>query len=174
MTRKGAIWVSTVLYILISLAIIALVLVSVQPVINKNTDKAIIEQSKQVLDSLDETIDKVSNLGEGTQFEVEITIKKGQLIIDSEENFVSWLLEDSSYMYSEPNQEIVLEGGKKTIQTLKNNDKWKVIFTYKYPNLDLESSLLPLKPAENPYNLLVKNKGKTSPDENKIIQIFEG
>ncbi|MEM1536074.1 MAG: hypothetical protein QXQ82_02735 [Candidatus Pacearchaeota archaeon] len=165
MSKHAVVWVSTVLYTLITLALISFVLVAVKPVIDKNRDKAIIEQSVEMLDRIDETIEQTSFVP-GTVMKVEFLIKRGMLIINASNDSISWELEDSSYAYSEPGQKIVR--GKKAILTKQNPaGKWFVSITLNY-NYNItynnqETSKVFI-PSEIPYSIFVKNKGDNTLD----------
>jgi hypothetical protein len=132
MSKKGVVWVSTVLYILISLTVLSLVLVSVQPIIDKNRDKTICSQSEQVLRNIDDTMGKVSE-NQGNRFSSDVKISRGNLIINSSSNRIEWQLKDSAYQYSEENQEITQ--GKIHIITKKNGNKWQVSMYLDYQDV---------------------------------------
>ena len=57
--ERGQVWVETVLYTLIGLALIALVLAFVTPKINQSRDKIIVEQTINSLNEFDEKIGAV-------------------------------------------------------------------------------------------------------------------
>lgn len=162
MSNRAVIWVSTVLYTLITLALISLVIVAIKPTIDKNRDKVIIEQSLEMLDKIDEAIDQASFV-QGTVAKIEVVIKKGMLVINSSDDSILWKLEDSAYMYSEPGQSI--KKGKKTILTNPNGDKWSVTITLKYNynitynNKEISKLFLP---SETSYSLFIKNEGNNN------------
>ncbi|UCD20568.1 MAG: hypothetical protein JSW08_02195 [archaeon] len=156
MKKKAVIWVSTVLYILISIAIIALVLTAVTPVINKNKDKALVEQSLEMLNELDEGVERAS-LTEGTQALVEIVMKKGTLTI--EESQITWTLQDSAYMYSEPGKYIGTRLVSLTEQTQDNKFDIHLILNYTGRTFNLDYNGRTLQPSENPYRIFIKNTG---------------
>ena len=134
--KKGVIWVSTVLYILISLAILSIVLVSVQPIINKNRDKAVLYQSESMLREIDSTIMKASDR-EGTILTSNVKISRGNLIINSSSDRIIFLLKDSSYQYSEENKTI--KTGKIYSETRKVNGKWQVLMYLDYKQGNTEN-----------------------------------
>jgi len=129
MSKKGAIWISAVLYILISLAVLSLVLVSVQPIINKNRDKTIFSQTEQILKNIDDTIGRVSE-NQGNKFSSDVKISRGNLIINPSMDVIEFQLNDSAYQFSEENQ--LIKQGKINILTTKNGDKWKVSMYLNY------------------------------------------
>ncbi|MEM4702969.1 MAG: hypothetical protein QXP53_00565 [Candidatus Pacearchaeota archaeon] len=176
MSKKAVVWVSTVLYTLITLALISLVLVAVKPVIDKNRDKVIIEQSTEMLDQIEETFNKAS-ITEGTRLSLRIMIKKGSLLLNSTNDIITWQLQDSSYMYSEPNTVLVKEGGRRIIlteQSKTNPDKWLVSLTFNcsaagynitYSGKEQNKTFLP---AESSYLFFIENKG------NNTLDIYTG
>jgi len=156
MNRKGDVWVSTVLYTLITIAVIALVLAAVTPVINKNKDKVIIEQSVDMLNQIDQAIDTSIQV-EGTRAMVELSIKKGNLIFDS--NQISWKFDDSNYMYSEPGQ--IVNKGKMIILTMPKDNKWSINITLNNLEINITSQLV-LQPSDTSYKLFIENLGYNS------------
>ena len=56
MESKAQIWVETVIYTLIALAIMGLLLALIKPTIEEKKDKAVIEQSKLILDDINKKI----------------------------------------------------------------------------------------------------------------------
>lgn len=132
MSKKGAIWVSVVLYIMISFAVLSLVLVSVQPIIDKNRDKAICEQTEIILKNIDSRLSEVSET-QGTRLSSNVRISRGSLIINSLDNRIVWNLKDSAYQFSEDGKEIIQ--GKIHILTKKNNNKWNVTMYLDYQDV---------------------------------------
>lgn len=127
--KKAAIWVSAVLYILISLSILSIVLVSVQPIIDKNRDKALLYQSENILREIDSTLSRVSE-NEGTILNLDVKISRGNLIINSSSDKIAFELKDSAYQHSEENK--VIKTGKIYSVTKKINGKWGVLIYMDY------------------------------------------
>ncbi len=123
--KRGVVWVSTILYILISLAVLSLVLVSVQPLIDKNQDKALCSQSEQILRDIDSRIKEVSSV-EGNKLSLSVKISRGDLIINSSARTITWELKDSAYQYSEENKVIDLRDNLKAVTTKNKENKWDV------------------------------------------------
>ncbi|MEM4152795.1 MAG: hypothetical protein QXK80_01610 [Candidatus Pacearchaeota archaeon] len=164
--EKGAIWVSTVLYILISLAIIGMVIAAVTPRINSARDKATIEQSIIMLNELDSTIQKASQV-QGTKLKQEFKMSRGFLIIDSINEKITWQLNNSAYQYSE--EGVLINVGNIEAKTIKAANGWNVALTLNYgnANINLTSEIKMLQPAEIPYKLWIENVGLDN--TNKII-----
>ncbi len=123
--KRGVVWVSTILYILISLAVLSLVLVSVQPIIDKNRDKALCSQSEQMLRDIDSRIRDVGSV-EGNKLSLDAKISRGNLIINSSSNSITWELTDSAYQYSEENTPINISANIKAITRRSRENKWDV------------------------------------------------
>ncbi len=161
MEKRGAIWVSTVLYILISLAIVGMVVAAVMPRINSAKDKATIEQSIMMLDSIDSTVQQVSQV-QGTKLKNEFKMSRGLLTINAAKNETIWQLNNSIYKYSEPGVAINISNIQVT--TSKGSSGWNIELKLKYSAINLtfaggEKTTKVLQPAEIPYKLWVENKG---------------
>ncbi len=155
---RGQIWVETVIYTLIGLAIIGLVLAGALPKINQKKDEMSIGASIKALGTIDNNIYEVSK-SVGNRRVVNLDIKKGVFIINPSENTISWIL-DSSFAYSQVGKTVSF--GNINITTTENG-KFKVKLTIKY-NMDLEYTGNNLKEkqlssAPIPYKLIIENKG---------------
>ena len=159
--KKGVVWVSTVLYILISLAIVGIVIAAVTPRINSAKDKATIEQTITMLNEIDYAINQASQV-QGTRLERDIKMSRGMLTVNPSANTITWTLDNSAYQYSEPNEEVSM--CNLMVLTKKSQGGWQVSLTIKY-SFDITSSLNVLQPSEIPYKLWIENKG------NNIIDI---
>ena len=155
MNKKAVVWVSTVLYILISLVIIGIVLTAVNPRINSARDKSIIENTIILLNELDENIN-YANQTQGTKIKKEFKLSRGNLIINAKENKIIWELEKSAYQYSEPGINIKI--GKINALTTTEN---KVILTLEY-SYDLQyqkdDKSYIIQAATNPYTLWIEKE----------------
>lgn len=166
MKTRGAVWVSTVLYILISLAIIGMVIAAVTPRINSARDKATIEQTIIMLGEFDSTIQRVSEV-QGTKLKQEFKMSRGFLVINSTAETITWQLNNSAYQYSEEGETINI--GNIEAKTIKaTGSGWNVALTLNYStNINIKSQLRTLQPAEIAYKLWIENVDFDS--NNKII-----
>jgi type II secretory pathway pseudopilin PulG len=163
MEKKAVVWVSTVLYILISLAILGIVLAAVQPRINAARDKASIEQTVNMLNDFDQKIIEVDSSAEGNVRSLNLQMKKGLLNIDPEEDKIIWELADSSYKYSEPDIEVNI--GRIIALTKETADGFIITLTLDYSDsIDLVSEITKLQAAETSYSIFIMKTG----DEVKI------
>ena len=149
---------------------IGLVLSFIKPKIEELRDKSVIEQSIGILQNIDNSIVTIGS--SGNKRLLEIGVKKGSLIIDSENDIVLFEI-DSRYVYSEPGkviqegniQEVTEEAGRYNKVTIKRDFSDEYNITYK----DGES-LKTLNRAPNPYRVFITNKGTLS---NKVIINFD-
>jgi uncharacterized protein (UPF0333 family) len=165
--KRGQIWVETVIYILIAFVMIGLVLSFVKPKIEELRDKAVIEQSIEVINNLDSIFSEV--LVPGNKRVIEIGIKKGEIRINSENDTIEFVIE-SEYIYSEPGETIYIgeiiakteTKGKYNLVTLRREYFSKYNITYQ--NLELSKTLTR---SSVPYKLVITNEGEDS--ANKIL-----
>ena len=158
--RKGQVWIETVTYTLITFVLIGLILGFAKPKIEEIQDQAIIEQTIQVLKELDYTINDISEKGAGNKRKVELSIKKGEFHILSENNTLKFFLE-GNYMYSQPGQEYEESGI--LILTEEVGKEYHVTLQKKYKDINLtyngEEENKKLLKGSTPYNVYITNKG---------------
>jgi type II secretory pathway pseudopilin PulG len=160
--KRGQVWVETVIYTLIGLAIIGIVMAMALPKINERKDEIVIGQSIEALGNIDDTIYETVNNGVGNRRVVDLEIKKGALIIDAKKNTISWEL-DSSFEYSESGVPISI--GRLNVTTV-SGAPWKVELKLSY-NIDLRfdgenTGIKRLDASPTSYRLVVENMGKES------------
>lgn len=159
--KKGQIWVETVIYMLVAFAMIALVLAFIRPKIEELRDKAVIDQSIEILNGIDSTFSEI--LIPGNKRIVEVGIKRGEMIITPGEDKLIIQIE-SSYVYSEPDIEVYVgdlviitqEKGKYNLVTITRDYTEEYNITYQ--NQEITKSLTK---SSVPYKLLITNEGKT-------------
>jgi len=121
--RKAQVWVETVLYTLIGLALIGVVLAFVMPKINSTKDKLAVEQTTESLNTLASTMDIIP----GNVRIVDFTMKRGSMTIDSPNDRIIFLFDDLSSPYSEIGQKI--PQGQLVIETEKGQKYYSVTLT---------------------------------------------
>jgi type II secretory pathway pseudopilin PulG len=124
--KTGTVWVSTVLYVLISLVILSIVFISVQPVIERSKDKVASTESLNMLKDIDSMISEVS-ANPGNVRILDLKISRGTLIISSSADYILWELPDSYYQYGQENKIINLtEDGVISTISQKSGNRWDV------------------------------------------------
>jgi type II secretory pathway pseudopilin PulG len=158
--RRGQIWVETVIYTLIGMAVIGLVLAGALPKINEKKDSLTIERSIEALGNIDDKIYAVLGAS-GSRRVVNLEVKSGSLVIDPAANTISWII-DSSFAYSEVDKPVPF--GKLSITTTKKGD-YEVKLELKYNNFNLkydgqDTEERRFNVAPTPYVLVINNNGR--------------
>jgi len=161
-SKSGQVWVETVIYTLIALVMIGAVLAFAVPKVQEIQDKAIIEQSINSINDINNVVLSVVQGGAGNKRIVEANIKKGLLKIDGVNNKIGFEME-TSYVYSEPGKKINL--GDIEAITEKVSGAYKVTLTASYNynityNGNDEEKSIDQSPV--PYKIIIENKGDVS------------
>ncbi|HLG31226.1 MAG TPA: hypothetical protein VI387_13535 [Candidatus Brocadiales bacterium] len=153
--------IEVVLYTLIALTLIGAVLAFVTPKISEIRDKAIVEQSLGIMQGIDNVILSASQGGIGNKRVIDLTIKKGMLKINSENDTVIFEM-DSDYIYSEIGEEIKIGGI--TALTKKFGNSNRITLTSSYGSAynityGSKEETKTISAAATPYKLVIENKG---------------
>ena len=160
-SKKGQVWIETVIYTLIALIMIGAVLSWGKPKIEELQDKSLIEQTISIFGDIDSQITSVVQGGAGNKRTIELGLKKGSIIIDGENDLISFDIE-TRYTYSEPGQEIYI--GKVMVHTLKKGEYNEITLMTNYSGLhDLtyqgENITKTITKSSTPYKLSLSNLG---------------
>jgi type II secretory pathway pseudopilin PulG len=160
--NRGQVWVETVIYTLIALVMIGAVLAFAVPKVQQIQDKAVIEQSINSINDINNVVLSVVQGGAGNKRIVEANIKKGLLKIDGVNNKIDFEME-TGYVYSEPGKNINL--GDIQAITEKVSGAYKVTLTASYNynityNGNDEEKSIDQSPV--PYKIIIENKGDVS------------
>ena len=158
--EKGQVWIETVIYLLIAFVMIGLVLSFARPKIEELRDKAIIEQSLEVMKDIENVFLTIGS--PGNKRLIEIGIRKGSLIIDSSTEEIYFEIE-SNYVYTEPGVEVevgniiatTIERGRNNLVTLKRD--YSSEYNIRYKN---EDEIKTFSKASNPYKVFISNAGE--------------
>jgi len=170
--KKGQVWIETVIYTLIGLAVIGILLAVAMPKINSMKDKIAIEKSIESLDLINDKINAVRN-APGNRREISLDISKGKFIIDSENDKLIWEI-PSSYKYSEPGVEVV--NGNLKILTTESNP-WTIRIWTDY-NVDITfdntdtMNTKEFEKASTSYTFYIENMGLV--DNKVVVDLREG
>ena len=140
MYKKGAIWISVVLYMGLGIIVLSMVLAVGLPTVQKMKDKYILTQTKDLMLALDGNIRTVYQEGPGSQRVIKLKIGKGEFKIDQDNEVISWILETSA-VYTQP--EIQIIEGSLQILTEETNVKgnYEISFTLDYDSAALALDL---------------------------------
>ena len=171
MEKKAQIWIESVLYTLIGLAIIGLLIAVMRPKINQTQDQFVIQQTIRALNEIDNKILEIKQ-ATGNRRIIEFQLSKGELTIIGDSDRIEWKLLGSTYMYSEPGSIAWINNMK--VMTEKVSDKYDITLTLDYKNkndllIDSQQTSRTLQPAKTPYSLTVENAGQDS--QSKLIKV---
>lgn len=169
--KRGQVWIETVLYTLIGLALIAMILTFTLPKITKTQEKIIIEQSISSLKLLDQTISDVVASGQDNVRAYEISFKEGNLFIDGENNIIYFQIDDLKDYYSQPN--VSIDDGRVKITSFGKEKATSVKLVLNYTNyadityngLDNEQKITKSAVA---YKLFLSNLGSVGGSAPKV------
>ena len=158
-SKRGQIWVETVLYTLIGLAIIGILLAIAKPKIDSMKDGFFIDNSIRSLGKIDAKIFDVRVAPTNIR-NLPVEVSKGKLIIDAKNDVINWTI-DSKKEYSEPGVSISL--GRIRVLTTESNP-WTVDLSMNYTvNITYEGKdiVKVLEVSSTPYRLRILNNGST-------------
>jgi len=166
--KKGQVWVETVIYTLIAFTLIGAVLTFVKPKIEEIQDTTLVDQSIEMLKDINVVINAAKGTA-GNQRIVDITLKKGSLLIDGVNNKIIFEVE-SRAEYSQPGTEItrdnliILTENKGKLNKITLTSDYSSGYNIFYQNAD-NSKLL--SKSTLPYKIEITNKGFQ--EDNKVM-----
>jgi len=102
MNKKGDVWVSTVIYIAISITVLTIILLAALPLIDKLKDRNITVQTKNILMQIDKNVREVVSSGPGAKRVLSpVVIDAGILDFDRQNSVINWTL-NTKDMFAEP------------------------------------------------------------------------
>ena len=175
MTKKGQLWIETVIYVLIGLVLIGLALTFILPKINGERDKGIVEQSIVSLSVLDDKINEVIDRGKDNKRVVEFSMQRGNLYFIPENNKIVFIIDGLSKPYSEPGVSVPV--GRVIVKTTEGKKTSSVNLTLEYGGLSAnltfnnDENMQKFTPSTLPYRFSIENKGINPSGEKYIIDI---
>ena len=136
MKKRGAIWISAVLYMGLGIMVLSMVLAVGLPAVQQMKDRYTIKETKNLMLVFDENIRTVYQEGPGSQRVVDLKIGRGTFEINEDEDKISWSLQ-TKVPASQPGE--VANEGNLQIQTQSTpvEDQYGVILALSYPNWDI-------------------------------------
>jgi len=170
--RKGQVWIETVLYTLIGLALIGLALAIITPKINETKDRLLVERTIDSLGILDGKINEVAEKVPGNKREIkEFNINKGKMIINGSGDEIKFIFKDLTKPYSEPGIKI----NKGRVEIL--SEEKTVYLTLKYDEINITynggDELKEFSASSTPYKFTVENLGMPPTADKNVINIEE-
>lgn len=159
MEKKAQVWVETVIYTLIGLAIIGILLAVSKPKIDSTKDELLIDQSVNSLNVIHGKVYEAQQKGVGNRRTVDLKVSKGEFVVDGNNNSLYWII-DSAYEYSDPDEIVPL--GDIKIKTTEKGDRWEIKLFIEYDfDLKFDEGNVEKKfeAAPSPYSLIFENLG---------------
>jgi len=172
-TVKSQVWVETAIYTLIGLTIIAIVMSIATPQIEKMKEKAIIGQTLDAMNNLNNEIIKASQVS-GNIKVVGFKITKGKLEINSTGNKITYVLDNTKLEFSETGSEV--KEGDVYFLTEKYGKNFNVYMELRYDgvfNLTFNGGdkLGVLHGGGGAYEISIENVGDQPFEENTHIDL---
>ena len=171
-SKKSQVWIETVLYTLIGLAIIGVLLAATKPKINSTKDEFVIQQTITALNEFEGKISEIKQAGGNSRI-VDFQLSRGQLTISPTSSDIVWSIKDSAFKLSEENIVVNVAGSIKGLTT-KNGDNYNILLFLNYTGVnsltvDNKKTDLVLQPAKTPYVIMVRNTGEVNATTNLLI-----
>ncbi len=171
---RGQVWIESVTYTLIVLALIGAVLYFVKPKLEDMQDKAVLDQTIELMNYLDDNMNDASQGAQGNVRTPEFTLKKGEIVFDFVGNNVSFIMDNVRTDYSEPGREILV--GRVYIKTINRGKLNTVTLTIDYnnetnlyPETGTDGGFLTVTRSSTLQKLSFKNSGKTSFSDSSVV-----
>ena len=159
--NRGQVWIESVLYTLIGIALIALVLSFVLPTVNEEKGRLTVEQTIESLNIFDEKIRAVIDNGNGNVRVLQFDIKAGEFYVDGANDKIIFNLTGLEEPYSEPGVEINI-GRVSVLSSAGQENSVELSVDYsgntniQYEGQDIEKKF---NRASVPYRFSIENKG---------------
>jgi len=168
--KKSQVWVETAIYTLIGLTIIGILLAVANPQIQKIQDRGMLTQATQSLNDLDQKVSYISQ-SPGNIAVPQINVGKGKFIINSSNDSISYVLDNTLLEYRQVGSNI--KEGNLVIKTEKYGKNFNVYITRYYSGINITYNKDDkvdkfLESSPIPYKIRMENRGNNNIDFNII------
>lgn len=157
---RAQVWVETVIYTLIGLAIMGAIIAISTPKIIQMNDNILITQTIESLNTFNEQV-RETLLYPGNQREILLTLKKGEYTLDAGNNTFYFTLKNTRLKYSEPGK-FFKDGDIYRLTLDKGNNQYDILLLLNYSLFDVtyfkQNTTKIFTPAPLAYRLLVVNR----------------
>ena len=165
--KRGQVWVETVVYTLVGLAILGLLLAATKPKLDKMRDESLINQAIESLGVINEKVYEAAQTT-GMRVRYDLEIGKGAFYVDGTNNSLYWVI-PSSLKYSE--EDIAVNIGTTMTVTTTSADPWQVKIEMPYSKFDIkfdsEDDVKEYRESGTPYLFTIENEGSVD----RILQL---
>lgn len=163
MNKKGQVWIETVIYTLIGLALIGLVLAILTPKIKEFRDRSLIEQTIESFNTFDSKVIETLD-APGNKRKIILQLDRGNIIVDPINDQMKYVLEESDVRYSEPGAQLAIGRIKVLTEEMTESYKITLFLDYNY-NLTyngMDGAEESFTPTSIPYEFFVENRGNVN------------
>lgn len=170
--KVAQVWVETAIYTLIGLTIIAILLAVATPQIDKIKDQGVIDQTLTALDELDDKISETEQTPGSIRI-VDLRLVRGRLEINSSNDSITYILENTRLELSEPGE--LIQEGDIYLKTEEYGSRFNIRLLVDYGRVNLtyegdEKSKI-LHGGTSPHKLQIKNVDVQDVDQKTNIDI---
>ncbi|MBS3074105.1 hypothetical protein J4447_01475 [Candidatus Pacearchaeota archaeon] len=161
--KRAQVWIETVIYLLIGLAVVGVLLAFIKPQIDSAIDKSFIEKSIESLNKIDSTVNEIYYVTGNSRVLI-LGLKKGEMFINSTADIIILTIPDSKHEYSEIGKEVEIPGTRLKVLTREEAGRKDVVLTLDYSDYinvtydSIESNKV-VQSSQNPYTLIIRNNG---------------
>jgi hypothetical protein len=165
---RGQIWIETVMYTLIALIMMGAVLAFAKPKIDEIQDKLVIDRTFEAMQEIDAQIQVVMQGSVGNKRVVNVEVKDGTMEINGPNNEITYVIEESKSMYSEPDKDVNVDGI--IVNTQQVGNSYTITLTLDYADdygtkYIIENEDLILTKSPTAYKLSITNNGNVVIEE---------
>lgn len=92
--KRGEIWVSAVIYVMVGVVVLTIVIQAGVPLINKLQERSNVNRARSAFTALDQQIQEIAKEGQGSQRVVPLEVSEGTVKV--EDNRLRWKIETTS------------------------------------------------------------------------------
>jgi uncharacterized protein (UPF0333 family) len=157
--KRGQIWIETAIYTLIGLTAIALLLMIINPRIEKIRAESALEDTKDAMNELDVLIRELSQKAQGNVRIYNLKLGRGRLTLNSSNNSIIYELIDTNLKYSEPG--IIVPDGRFNLLTKEYGSSYNIYVRLDYDDINLtyrglETNYI-FQQGSVPYKIMIEN-----------------
>lgn len=171
--KRGAIWISAVLYVAVGVIVLSLLLSALLPLIEKIKDRNTFIQTKELFFTLDKTITTTAQEGPGSQRSLTpLTIAKGMLIVNDSTDTLIWEMKTRADVLSPG---AMIQEGPLNLTAIaspvQGEYTLRILLSYAgIYNVSVQSSVP--QPYQGKYTLVVRHTGTFTPTNQPGIALI--
>ena len=176
--KKGQVWMETLLYTVVSIAILGVVLSFALPKLEQNKERALIAMHISTLKTLDALVLNLANAPAGNSRAYSLQLERGTFVIDGTANKLLFTIPEVGVKYSEVGVTIH-DGSVSVLTSAAGKKKYTITLSTSYDSLGLDlvadqkDSALEFTQAPTPYTLQITREQRLRLDETSGKNVIE-